>query len=67
MFLQGFVSTIDGATLISSIGPAVEHTATIAHGHAHGVQYHGIDKEYQALALTAALLSIGVKEGSVLS
>jgi hypothetical protein len=57
IFIQAFVSATDGVTLITSAGPTEKHS------HSHGVHHHGIDKDYQTLALVAALLSIGVKEG----
>eukprot|EP00250_Pteridium_aquilinum_P015161 c22420_g1_i2 orf=614-2557(-) len=61
--LQGLLSATDATSVVSNLHSGAEHANSIKHEHAHGGHYHGFDKEHQALALTATLISIGVKEG----
>lgn len=61
--IQGLLSATDGTSLINSIQSGVEHASSSGDGHSHRGHHHGFDKEHQAVALSATLISICVKEG----
>lgn len=61
--LQALLSATDGASLSSVVQHGADHIHSSEHGLSHGVHHHGIDKEHQNLALSAALISICAKEG----
>lgn len=61
--LQGLLSATDATSVVSTIQSGTEHANCLKHDHAHGGHHHGFDKEHQYLALSATLISIGVKEG----
>ncbi|CAK9196001.1 unnamed protein product [Sphagnum troendelagicum] len=56
--IQAFVQT--------TVDSVKEHVQSLGHGHEHqgaGHHHHGIDMEHPEVALSAAVVSIGVKEG----
>ncbi|CAM6036228.1 unnamed protein product [Sphagnum compactum] len=56
--IQAFVQT--------TVDNVKEHVQSLGHGHEHqgaGHHHHGIDMEHPEVALSAAVVSIGVKEG----
>jgi hypothetical protein len=52
----------------TTVDSVKEHVQSLGHGHEHqgaGHHHHGIDMQHPEVALSAAVVSIGVKEGYV--
>lgn len=61
--LQALLYATDGTSLSTIMQHAPNDVHSSLHRHSHGGHQHGFDKEHQAIALCATLISICVKEG----